>query len=166
MATVLTYLGAPEEGGETIFPKANNLKVKPQVVRSACTESEFYHFVMTWEQGDAVLFFDQKPDTSNDGMSLHGSEPVISGAERLCYVWSGFSLSMRIGLKYAMTKWIRQGPSGNYYADYMNDEERADVTKADRAFYAARGWAYPSDALLTHVDDNMDAGEKEEGEDD
>lgn len=33
-ATVLTYLGAPEEGGETVFPMANqkDLKVKPSAV--------------------------------------------------------------------------------------------------------------------------------------
>jgi len=33
--TVLTYLGAPDDGGETVFPAAHQpgLKVKPQIVR-------------------------------------------------------------------------------------------------------------------------------------
>lgn len=42
MATVLTYLSTPEEGGETVFPEAQ-LSVKAV-------------------KGDAVLFFSMNPD--------------------------------------------------------------------------------------------------------
>lgn len=46
-----------------------------------------------------------------------------------------------------MTKWIRQRASGNYYGSYLNDEEREEVIKADRDFYASRGWSYPVNGI-------------------
>lgn len=72
MATVLTYLSTPEEGGETVFPEAQ-LSVKAV-------------------KGDAVLFFSMNPDGTVDPRSLHGGLPVVKG------------------VKWAMTRWIRQKP--------------------------------------------------------
>jgi len=75
IATVLTYLHSPEEGGETIFPNAEG---GPLLVNATA--------------GDAVLFWSVTPDGKEDHRSLHGGNPVIKG------------------VKWAMTRWIRQKP--------------------------------------------------------
>ena len=61
IATVLMYLSDVEEGGETVFPKAD-ITVRPK-------------------KGDAVLFWDVTPDHVDDDMSLHASKPVIQGTK-------------------------------------------------------------------------------------
>jgi len=128
-ATILTYLGAPDEGGETVFPMANkkNLKVQPKV-------------------GDAVLFFDMTPFAEGDPKSLHGSDPVIKG------------------VKYAMTKWIRQRKSGNYYGDYLNPADKEKVLQGDKEFFHSNGWLAPGekyDKDGTLIDTNAKKGEEE-----
>lgn len=70
IATVLMYLSDVEQGGETFFPRAD-LSIKPS-------------------KGDAILFWNLKPDGLPDLNSLHGGKPVIKGT------------------KWCMTKWIRQ----------------------------------------------------------
>jgi prolyl 4-hydroxylase len=109
-ATVLTYLGAPDEGGETVFPMSavKDLKVKPRI-------------------GDAVLFFDMTPFAEGDPKSLHGSDPVIKG------------------VKYAMTKWIRQRKSGNYFGDYLSATDKEKVDRDDRDFFHSNGWLFPGE---------------------
>jgi len=67
MATVLTYLSTPEEGGETVFPEAQ-LTVKAR-------------------KGDAVLFFNMHPDGSVDPRSLHGGLPVVKGVKWAMTRW-------------------------------------------------------------------------------
>jgi len=67
MATVLTYLATPDEGGETVFPEAQ-LQVKAR-------------------KGDAVLFFNMHPDGSVDPRSLHGGLPVIKGTKWAMTRW-------------------------------------------------------------------------------
>jgi len=69
IATVLVYLGAPEEGGETAFPMAG-IEVPVRL-------------------GDALLFWDYKPDMQPDETSLHQGKTV------------------KKGMKWCMTKWIR-----------------------------------------------------------
>lgn len=67
VATILMYLNTPEEGGETIFPTAD-IKVKPV-------------------KGNAVLFYNCKPDGSTDDRSLHGGAPVLKGEKWLATKW-------------------------------------------------------------------------------
>jgi len=67
MATVLTYLSTPDEGGETIFPEASLF------VKAA--------------KGDSVLFFNMHPDGSTDPRSLHGGKPVIRGTKWAMTRW-------------------------------------------------------------------------------
>eukprot|EP01128_Nolandella_sp_AFSM9_P000701 TRINITY_DN10835_c0_g1_i1.p1 TRINITY_DN10835_c0_g1~~TRINITY_DN10835_c0_g1_i1.p1 ORF type:complete len:289 (+),score=71.10 TRINITY_DN10835_c0_g1_i1:64-867(+) len=67
VATVLTYLHAPEEGGETVFPRGDlSVPVKA---------------------GDAVLFWNMNPDGSTDDNSLHGGSPVIKGVKWAMTKW-------------------------------------------------------------------------------
>eukprot|EP01125_Pyxidicula_operculata_P014707 TRINITY_DN4931_c0_g1_i2.p1 TRINITY_DN4931_c0_g1~~TRINITY_DN4931_c0_g1_i2.p1 ORF type:complete len:201 (+),score=38.35 TRINITY_DN4931_c0_g1_i2:398-1000(+) len=61
MATVLTYLESPEEGGETTFPSVG-LTVKAKA-------------------GDSVLFWDYTPDGNPDSLTLHGANPVLKGTK-------------------------------------------------------------------------------------
>ncbi|KAF2543530.1 hypothetical protein F2Q68_00028797 [Brassica cretica] len=50
-----------DEGGETVFPKSSGgLSVSPK-------------------KGDAVLFWNNRPDGSHDPSSLHAGRPVIKG---------------------------------------------------------------------------------------
>lgn len=71
VATVILFLHDTEKGGETIFPRVN-ITVPPK-------------------KGDAVLFYNLKPDNELEPLSLHGGAPVIKGE------------------KWIATKWIRLG---------------------------------------------------------
>jgi len=70
IATVLTYLHTPDDGGETIFPNAQGgpLEVKAKA-------------------GDAVLFWDYTPDGKPDPKSLHGGKPVLKGTKWALTKW-------------------------------------------------------------------------------
>lgn len=70
MATVLIYLSEVEEGGETIFPRAEGgeLAVKPK-------------------KGDAVLFWDMTTNGKTDEESLHGGRPVTKGTKWVMTKW-------------------------------------------------------------------------------
>jgi len=96
IATVLTYLHSPEEGGGTIFPEIN--KVVPA------------------KAGDSVLFWDLHPDNSVDPRSLHGGKPVIKG------------------IKWAMTKWIRENRAGYRWESALSEEETARLKAEDEAY--------------------------------
>ena len=67
MATFMIYLADTEEGGETIFPRAN-LKVRP-------------------EKGKAVLFFNVDPNGKEDPMTFHGGAPVLKGEKWIMTRW-------------------------------------------------------------------------------
>ncbi len=67
VATFMIYLANTEEGGETIFPKAD-LKVTP-------------------EKGKAVLFFNVDPNGKEDPMSFHGGAPVLKGEKWIITRW-------------------------------------------------------------------------------
>jgi len=62
------YLSTPEEGGETVFPSAKQLKVKAV-------------------KGTAVLFYSHTPDFQLDPNSLHGSVPVKAGTKYCMTKW-------------------------------------------------------------------------------
>jgi len=96
IATVLTYLHSPDEGGETIFPEAQ--KSVPA------------------KAGDAVLFWDLTPNNDPDPRSLHGGKPVIKG------------------IKWAMTKWIRENKAAYRWEAYLSKEELLRLKKEDEAF--------------------------------
>jgi len=70
IATVLTYLHSPDEGGETVFPNADGgpLQVKANA-------------------GDAVLFWSMTPDGHEDTKSLHGGNPVKRGTKWAITKW-------------------------------------------------------------------------------
>ena len=67
MATFMIYLADTEEGGETIFPKAD-LKVHPQ-------------------KGKAVMFFNVDSNGKEDPMSFHGGAPVLKGEKWIMTRW-------------------------------------------------------------------------------
>lgn len=67
ICTVLMYLNDVEEGGETLFPRAE-VKVPAR-------------------QGDAVVFFNVRPDGAVDPRTLHAGAPVIQGEKWLATLW-------------------------------------------------------------------------------
>jgi len=69
-ATVVMYLHTPEQGGETIFPRAKGGSIRVPAIR-----------------GNAVLFFDTTLDAQNDIQALHGGEPVTKGVKWAATKW-------------------------------------------------------------------------------
>jgi len=67
VATFMIFLENTEEGGETIFPKAD-LKITP-------------------EKGKAILFFNVDTNDKEDPMSLHGGAPVLKGEKWIMTRW-------------------------------------------------------------------------------
>ncbi len=67
VATFLTYLNAVEEGGETVFPKAD-LSIPPT-------------------PGMGLLWFNTRPDTTPDEKTLHAGLPVAKGEKWLLSRW-------------------------------------------------------------------------------
>ena len=73
-ATLLIYLHAPIEGGETTFPRSlqsafhDGLKVTPKV-------------------GKAILFYNMLPDGNVDDLSQHGSNAVVEGEKWVANLW-------------------------------------------------------------------------------
>lgn len=67
VATLIMYLNTVEEGGETVFPKAN-VKVKPI-------------------KGTAVLFYNCTPDGKEDPLTLHAGTPVRKGDKWIITKW-------------------------------------------------------------------------------
>lgn len=73
-ATLLLYLQAPEEGGETTFPRA---------VQTTRHDG----LVVTPQRGKALLFYHVLPDGNMDDLSQHGSNPVIRGEKWVANLW-------------------------------------------------------------------------------
>lgn len=67
IATCILYLNSPEEGGETIFPKAK-ISVRPI-------------------KGNAILFYNCTPDGVEDPLSFHGGAPVKKGEKWIATKW-------------------------------------------------------------------------------
>lgn len=67
VATVIMYLNTPEEGGETIFPRAN-LSVTPK-------------------KGAAILFYNVTENGEEDPNSFHGGAPVLKGEKWIATKW-------------------------------------------------------------------------------
>lgn len=90
VATVLIYLRAPEEGGETIFPLegVDGLKNAEGFDFKSCDRGLKY----TPRSGDALMFWSVNVKGEFDKRSLHGGCPV------------------KAGTKWVATKWIRDSP--------------------------------------------------------
>mmetsp|Transcript_17819 Transcript_17819/g.53699 ORF Transcript_17819/g.53699 Transcript_17819/m.53699 type:complete len:307 (+) Transcript_17819:464-1384(+) len=87
VATVLMYLSTPEEGGETVFPKA-----QPKVTGGAWSPCAKQGFAVKATKGDAVLFWALKPDQERDLSSLHGSCPTLKGQKWSATVWCAVAI--------------------------------------------------------------------------
>eukprot|EP01128_Nolandella_sp_AFSM9_P009906 TRINITY_DN660_c0_g1_i3.p1 TRINITY_DN660_c0_g1~~TRINITY_DN660_c0_g1_i3.p1 ORF type:complete len:297 (+),score=41.14 TRINITY_DN660_c0_g1_i3:463-1353(+) len=68
-------------------------------------------------KGDAVLFYDMLPDGTGDEMSLHGGSSVEKG------------------VKWAITKWIRQKKSHSYWRQYADEVQREKAVRQDREYF-------------------------------
>jgi hypothetical protein len=110
------YLSTPEEGGETVFPRAST-----KVAGPGWSECAREGLAVKPAAGDALLFYGLNPDGSLDHNSLHGSCPTVKGS------------------KWSATKWIHTGRFGG---DAMGALARwnacADLDPACPA-WAARG---------------------------
>jgi prolyl 4-hydroxylase len=67
IATVLTCLQSPDEGGETFFPQIN--------LNISCVA------------GNSILFWDSTPDVKSDPLSLHGGNAVVRGTKWAMTKW-------------------------------------------------------------------------------
>ncbi|KAJ9463638.1 Prolyl 4-hydroxylase 2 [Diplonema papillatum] len=80
-ATFFLYLETTEAGGATVLPRANG---GPTVYNmSDCTRGLRVYPT----KGAAVLFYDMKPDKTQDPFSLHGGCPVIKGEKWAAPQW-------------------------------------------------------------------------------
>lgn len=87
VATMLMYLSTPGEGGETVFPYAQNRVSGPE-----WSDCALKGFAAKPVKGNALLFYNLKTDGQPDKASTHAS----------CPTWAGE--------KWVATKWLRQGP--------------------------------------------------------
>jgi prolyl 4-hydroxylase len=74
VATVLMYLSTPEEGGETVFPHAEN-----KVSGAGWSDCALKGLAVKAVKGSALLFYSLKPNGQEDQASTHGSCPTLAG---------------------------------------------------------------------------------------
>lgn len=82
VATVLMYLEAAEEGGETHFPLAGGPKAS-----CMCGGKEVKGLCVRPRKGDAVLFWSSTLTGEVDQDSMHESCPVLKGEKWSCTKW-------------------------------------------------------------------------------
>ena len=87
-ATLLWYMQAPAEGGETHFPRAGGLP--PNQAVGDCTSDGGVKVAPV--SGSATLFYSLRPDGAVDPWSMHAGCPPTSGK------------------KWAVNKWIWNRP--------------------------------------------------------
>jgi len=90
VCSVLIYLVAPEEGGETAFPNSNGwlhpeMGEPTQGPFSDCAKG---HVAYKPKRGDALLFYDLMPDYIRQDMaSMHTGCPVVKGVKWNAVKW-------------------------------------------------------------------------------
>mmetsp|Transcript_26898 Transcript_26898/g.58722 ORF Transcript_26898/g.58722 Transcript_26898/m.58722 type:complete len:357 (-) Transcript_26898:792-1862(-) len=88
--SVLIYLVAPDEGGETAFPMSNGwlhpeMGEQTQGPFSACAKG---HVAYKPRRGDALMFYDTMPDyRMTDQNSMHTGCPVVKGVKWNAVKW-------------------------------------------------------------------------------
>ncbi|KAG1662717.1 hypothetical protein FOA52_014583 [Chlamydomonas sp. UWO 241] len=113
-ATVLMYMEAAEEGGETVFPKVP----APGGINPSYSDCAKYNLAVKPKKGDAILFHSMDSTGQLEERSMHGACPVLAGE------------------KWSMTKWIH----GKHYdmgGDKYDQEHRA-YTQRMEAFKIGR----------------------------
>lgn len=122
-ATILLYLSAVEDGGETVFTQAKPIGEGARVIPKKQAEEETTSYLDaknltelfpagTWQRNmivecrsrmaikpvkaEAVLFYSQFPDGRVDRLSVHGGCPVL------------------VGQKWAANLWVWNGPRNGY----------------------------------------------------
>ena len=83
LATLLWCMEAPDAGGETYFPRADGLSAPP---RLDC-EPSARGAKVTPRAGDAVLFYNLRPDGAPDPYSLHAGCSVAAGVKWAANLW-------------------------------------------------------------------------------
>ncbi|KAF3435527.1 hypothetical protein FNV43_RR22616 [Rhamnella rubrinervis] len=82
VASFLLYLTSVEEGGETMFPFENGVKLGMGFDYKKCAGLK-----VKPQQGDGLLFYSVFPNGTIDQLSLHGSCPVIKGEKWVATKW-------------------------------------------------------------------------------
>jgi len=70
-------------------------------------------------KGNSVLFWDLSPSNEGDSRAIHGSDPV------------------KQGVKWAMTKWIRENKFWRY-EDNLSEQEKKTIEEEDKEFVKQR----------------------------
>uniref|UniRef100_A0A7R9V6P2 Fe2OG dioxygenase domain-containing protein n=1 Tax=Chlamydomonas euryale TaxID=1486919 RepID=A0A7R9V6P2_9CHLO len=112
-ATMLMYLSTPAEGGETVFPLS-----RPEVQGHEWSKCAKQGFAIKPFKGDALLFYNLKPDGSSEDASQHGG------------------CAVEVGDKWVASQYIRVAPTFKQAPKTLQDGDCVDTHEQ------CREWAY------------------------